>query len=422
MQRPTRVLKSLQYGRFRCLGADCEDTCCDGWAVTVDRPAYERFQQCSDPAWRSSFEKFVTVNAEPAEHSYATIQLSGTTCPFLSEGLCSVHQRFGEEFLPVTCASFPRVWNVVDQTLEQSLDPGCPEAARLVLLDPGRAVFEEADLERRDFSEARLASVETAAGGHSKTYRHFGAVRKFVIGLLQNRALPLAKRVQILSFFCEKLQEAAAGGAERQIPELVQGYEAAVNGGLFDQVLNQLSAIPAARLETVLELIVSRITSDFTNKRFLETYKTFMEGIEWTSHSTMEEIAARQANAYARYYAPFLERHGYMLEHYLVNYVYRGLFPFGPQESTDGLRKQNIQRSIQESFLLLAVYFAVIQTLLAGLAGFHKDAFGPPHVIQVVYTFTRTFEHSLAFPTRMMEILKARGWDNAMGAAVLVNG
>src|SRR5215471_2945898 len=109
MRNPTRFLEPRHFGKFQCLGADCEDTCCDGWAVTIDRSTYEKYQACSDPDWRGRFEKLVTINQSTTDHDYARIQLAATTCPFLAEGLCSIHKTLGEEYLSVTCASFPRV-------------------------------------------------------------------------------------------------------------------------------------------------------------------------------------------------------------------------------------------------------------------------------------------------------------------------
>jgi len=421
MRRPTRILEPRHFANFHCLGGDCEDTCCDGWAVTIDQPTFEKYQNCPDAGWRASFDQFVKIQpAGASAHDYARIELASTTCPFLTEGWCAIHKELGEEYLSVTCDRFPRVWNVVDDVLEQSLDLGCPEAARVALLDPEPMAFREEAGVAEKFTTMRIAAIDTAAGaGQAKPYRHFGAVRGFVIRLLQNRALPLWKRLLILGFFCDKVQE-MAGAAEAQIPDLVLAYEQAVAAGLFDDTVNQLGARTAVQLETVLELVVARITSDFTNKRFLACYKEFMDGIGWGANSTMAEIDARNREAYARYCGPFLNRHEHILEHYLVNYVGRTLFPFGPQESTYTLRDQNIERSIHAEFLLLAVYFAIIQTLLTGVAGFHKEAFGAAQVIQVIYTFTRTFEHSLTFPQRVMQTLAEKGLDNPAGVAVLV--
>src|SRR5689334_5783082 len=123
MRDLTRSLEPRHFAEFRCLGADCEDTCCDGWAVTIDKRTYAKYLHCPDVEWRGRFQNFVTINtADPTDQDYARIQLAGTTCPFLSEGLCSIHRDLGEGYLSVTCASFPRVWNAVDETLEKSLD------------------------------------------------------------------------------------------------------------------------------------------------------------------------------------------------------------------------------------------------------------------------------------------------------------
>ncbi len=422
MREVRQSLEPKHFAEFRCLGAECEDTCCDGWAVAIDKATYGKYEHCPDPVWKARFQQLVTINtANPANHDYARIELAGTTCPFFSDGLCSIHKDLGEEYLSVTCASFPRVWNAVDDILEKSLDLGCPEAARRALLNPEPMIFQEASLNGRDFSSARIAAIDTSSALHpGKPYRHFRPVRAFVVWLLQNREFPLWKRLLILGFFCDKLQEVSPAATEPQIAELLQAYQAAVSGGLFEDTLSQMRAHTAIRLETLIELIVARITSDFTNRRFLGCYKEFMDGIEWGPDATMDDICARFQDAHSRYYAPFLSRHEHLLEHYLVNYVYRNLFPFGPQESTYRLRDQNIERSIHNEFMLIAVYYSIVETLLAGMAGLHKEAFGAPQVIQVIYTFTRTFEHSLTFSQQVIQTLDEKGLNNPAGVAVLV--
>lgn len=424
MREVTRSSAPKHFGEFRCLGAECEDTCCDGWAVTIDRATYEKFEHCPDEAWRDRFQQLVTINTtDVSDHDYARIQLTSTTCPFLVEGLCSIHKNLGEEYLSVTCASFPRVWNAVDEVLERSLDLGCPEALRRVLQDPQPMAFSEGPLIAGDFSAARMAAIDTGSQVHpGKPYRHFREVRGFIVGLLQNRALPVWKRLIILGFFCDKLQELGSNLSEAQVGELLQGYQAAVAGGLFEETLGQLQSHTEMRLETLVELIVARITSDFTNQRFLACYKQFMEGIEWGPKSTMAEICERYRDAYGRYCAPFLNRHEHIFEHYLVNYVYRNLFPFGPQKSTYKLRDQMIERSIHNEFMLLAVYYSTIDLLLGGMAGLHKDDFGERHIISAIYTFTRTFEHSQTFPQRVIQALDEKGMHGPAAVAVLVKG
>ena len=154
------------------------------------------------------------------------------------------------------------------------------------------------------------------------------------------------------------------------------------------------------QLEMVLELIVVRITGDFTTPQFLSCYQEFMQGIEWTPQSSMDDIGRRYASAFSQHFTPFLSRHGHMLEHYLVSYVHRTLFPLGPQESIGDPSVHHGADSMRDQCLLMMVYYAIIQTVLIGLAGFHEAELGPGHAIQVIQSVSKAFEHSVRQPRR----------------------
>lgn len=416
------ILEPRHFAAFRCIQADCEDTCCDGWAVPVDKLTYQKYRDCPDPRWRASFEKLITIHpASSTDHDYARIRLDHSACPFLSVGLCSIHRDLGEDYLPVACATFPRTWNIVDQVLELSLNLACPEAARVVLLDPEPMSFEEKPHRGGDDHLLPAGLVDTSRPGEpGKPYAHFLLARTFAVRLLQRRQLPLWKRLLILGFFSDKLQEMAFGNDDAQIPDMIAAYDQASSTGSFDVLLDPLSANLSLRLETVVELILARITSDFTNLRFRQSYQEFMDGLLWTPESTMEQLTARFLALRTQYFEPFLDAHGHMLEHYLVNYAHRTLFPFGPQETTSGLGERTGRRSIHEQFMLLAVYYAIIETLLVGLTGFYKEAFNQEHVIRVIYTSARTFEHSLTFSGRIFQLLEEKGLNSVQSAAVLL--
>ena len=145
-----------------------------------------------------------------------------------------------------------------------------------------------------------------------------------------------------------------------------------------------------------------------------------MDGLEWTTESTMEDLGFRYAKVYSQYYAPFMSQHEYMLEHYLVNYTHGSLFPFGPQESTQNLGVPRIGNSITKQYMLMTVYYATIKTVLIGMSGFHKGEFGAAHVIKLVQSCAKTFEHSVAFPARAFEILSNHGLKNCVSMAMLL--
>lgn len=389
MHKPGKLLQPRSFEAFRCIGSDCEDTCCDGWGIVIDRSTYAKYEQHGDPR----LTELITIDETGGDDDhYAKIKLAGTRCPFLSEGLCSIQSELGEEYLSKTCSTYPRISSVIDDVLQRTLDLSCPEAARLVLLNPDPMEFLEETCDEDLSRIANLSAFDTALPGDDKPYDHFWEIRDQVVSVLQDRSQPVSKRLITLARLCD-LEET---------PQVVQELP------------------PAAQLEIVLELIVARISSDFTNRRFLECYEEFMLGMEWTASSTMEDLGTRFTEAYRQYYAPFMDQHEYMLENYLVNYVHKALFPFGPQQSSHQVSYRLSERSIREHCMLLIAYFAIIKTVLIGMAAFHTTAFGAGHVVKLIQSFSRAFEHSLKYPNQVNEILASKGMTSAASLGVLV--
>jgi lysine-N-methylase len=191
--KPVKRLQPRSYHAFRCIGADCEYTCCVGWIVNIDKPTYEAYQRCDDPQIGPRLHELVTINTgHPSDDDYARIKLSGPACPFLSEGLCSIQKKLGEEYLSFMCSAYPRVTNVVDDVLQRSLDLSCPEAARIVLLDPNPMQFDEDEGPPRDPRLGAMSILNTMAPTSNREsdnpYQYFREIRGFVIWLLQYRA------------------------------------------------------------------------------------------------------------------------------------------------------------------------------------------------------------------------------------------
>jgi lysine-N-methylase len=311
------------------------------------------------------------------------------------------------------------VMNVVDDVLERSLDLACPEAARLVLLDPQPMEFDEEAGAPGGRTMASIPALFTQNGNSGKPYRYFREIRAFVIWLLQYRVDPLWKRLIVLGSFCDQLHKSAASGHDAEVLEVLSGYRDAVERDLFAGARGQ-PAQPAAHLETMLELIVGRITSDSTSPRFRACYQEFMRGLDWTAETSMSDLGARYSAAICEYYAPFTSAHEYLLEHYLVSYVHRTLFPLGPEESRAELSSHRVARPIRDEGLILLVHYGIIQTLLIGSAAFHKEDFGASQVVRVIQSFAKVFEHSIPFPGNALEVLKTKNIENCAGLAMFL--
>jgi len=410
-------LQPRYYGNFRCLADACPDTCCEGWRVGLDKKTYEKYQQCSDPVLQPAFQRLITINPpSTSADQYATFTTSNARCTFLSDGLCSIQNRLGEQYLGAACAAFPRVANLANSVVERSLDLSCPEAARLALVDPTPLEFclvgaSTAGIQK-DVAQPSYGRLFNAAD------ERITEVRRFVLSLLQNRKYPLSKRLILLGHLCDKLCEIGTDGNYRVVPELLQGFAFAIEAGLFDDHLSRCIVSPAAQLGIVLELIAERVKSDFTHRRFLQFYQEFIDGICWMPSATLEELGVHYAEAYREQYAPFMSRHEYMLENYLVNNAFKLLFPFGSQGMNRVLNVEG-PRAVPVHYMLLTSYFSIIKTMLIGLAGNRGAAFGAEDVIRGVQLCSKTFEHSVTYPKRILEILATHGIEAPAGMSLL---
>jgi lysine-N-methylase len=232
------------------------------------------YQRCDDAELGPRLHELVTIRTDStSDDNYARINLNGPSCPFLSEGWCAIQKKLGESYLAIMCSAYPRVMNVVDDVLQRSLDLSCPEAARIVLLDPAPMQFDEEEGPPRDPRLAQLSVLRTSNGKSDKPYEHFRDIRAFVIWILQYRAFPLWKRLVILGSLCDQLQVLAATGRHSEAREVLDAYREGMERDLSGQALNKQHPQPAVQLEMVLELIVGRISSDFTAPPLLACYQ-----------------------------------------------------------------------------------------------------------------------------------------------------
>jgi lysine-N-methylase len=394
---------------FRCLGADCEDSCCGDWGVSIDRQTYAKYQACGDTEMQSKLQRFIALNPIPSnDEDFARIALVENRCPFLAESLCSIQLKLGESYLSNACAAYPRAAVVIDGVEERSLHLSCPEAARLVLLNPGPS--ETGCAPATD--EIRIAG---AAILDSRESPDFHELRSLCLKILNRRNIPRSQRLAVLARLADDFNTLLRRGASAcDIRQFIAHRED----------LRAFDAAPAPanlplQLEAVLDLIVARISSDFTARRFLDCYREFMQGLKWGPESTMEELHTRYQESAARHYASFDRQHAYVLDNFLINYATRTVFPYGHRELDGKLQIRYVENAIVRQYLLLAAHYATIQTLLIGMAGFHREAFGTEHVVRLVQSYAKAFLHSTSYPAKALEILASHGIRQAPDAALL---
>lgn len=412
MAKTRKILQPQYVGKFQCIGSACEDSCCIGWRVQIDKDTYQAFRHCADEQLRLQMDKKVTrnrTNANPANYAKIVLNSDGA-CPFIDEEkLCTIQRKIGEKFLSVTCTTYPRTCNTINGTAEKSLTMSCPEATRRALLNPNLMEFDELeeDIANRhnegvviNISDIKLAQ---------RPQKYFWDLRIFIISLLQNRTYQLWQRLIVLGLFCNELTQMVSASEVHNIPKLIGTYtdrleQDVVFRSELDSIPNQLTI----QMELMKELADERIFKGVNSQRFLDCFGEFLNGIQYTTEATKEEIGARYAEAYDTYYKPFMQEHEYILENYLVNYVFKNLFPI------------NGEKHIFDNYVLLIVHYAMIKMLLIGMAGFHKKNFGIDHVIMLIQTFAKVIEHNNAYVKQAFKLLKANNMNSLAYMTILI--
>ena len=315
-----KVRQPKYFDRFLCTGADCEDTCCVGWGIPVDQETYGKY--LSLPGHRigdRALSSLVEINpAGSSTGNFAKLRLDGARCPALESNLCTIQQSLGEPYLPDLCSKYPRALNVIGDVVERSLHLSCPEAARLVLDDPRAMIFHERTEERLPHRSVSLNLVSDDPD--DCLYR----IRALLMELIQERSRPLWQRIVSLEFAIGRLADVDLAHSVAILEDFLTSFRQ----GSFDPALAALKPDPVFQLETVLELVVARIGSDYTAPRFLECYKDFMLGLAWTPETSMVELADRYYRHSQNTFLPFIRRHEHLLENYVVNYIFRTVFPY----------------------------------------------------------------------------------------------
>jgi lysine-N-methylase len=391
-------LQPIFYNAFQCIGAACEDTCCEGLGVYVDKATYEKYQIHSEGELATKLHQLVTIKDTASDSAYASIQLAGARCPFLADGLCSIQKHLGEDHLSHTCATYPRILNTFDRQRERSLDLSCPEAARLALLNDKPIEF-----------SGSFVSEGSEIG-----------VRKLVLQLLQTRRYPISKRLILVGHVCDKWSELEGSlASEKAKGEFLEHFCFAVNSGLYDAHLQQRTAHPATQLSIVLDLMVARLHLDYTPPRYLDLYREMVSGLELVAGASPETFGLSYSTAYSRFYAPFMKHNEHMLENYLVSYAFKTMFPFGAPSVSRVLNSPTLADNFLAQYMLMASYYSISKAVMIGLAGQHKSNFGAQHVVRSIQSISRTLEHCEIYPRRLLRILANKGIKNSAQMDVL---
>jgi len=196
------------FNDFQCVAAECEDTCCAGWAIMIDEDTMEKYEKHS-----GTFGNRLRNSINWEEGCFLQYD---KRCAFLNEqNLCDIHIEAGEHMLCDTCRNYPRHKEEFEGIREGSLSLSCIEAAKIILgcAEPVEFITmedEEEDEEFEDFDYLLFTKLSDA--------------REKMIGMLQNREIDIMIRIAMTLDFAARLQDALDEDKVFQMDEMIEAF------------------------------------------------------------------------------------------------------------------------------------------------------------------------------------------------------
>ena len=197
------------YHEFTCIAGACEDTCCAGWQIVVDKESLEKYKKVP-----GTFGERVKRSVNWKEETFE--QDKNKRCAFLNEkNLCDMYTALGEESLCRTCKMYPRHVEEFEDVREVTLSVSCPEVARILMSkkEPVRFLTYEDEKEQydHDFDPFLYSKLVDA--------------RQVMIDILQDRKKKLKLRVGLVLAISYDLQECIENEDIFSIDDVLDNYQ-----------------------------------------------------------------------------------------------------------------------------------------------------------------------------------------------------
>ena len=364
---------------FECIGSECPDTCCAGWAVIVDSKSFEEYEntpgEFGDKLRANMFEKDMC--------HYMKLK-NDKRCPFLNEkNLCDIYINLGKDKMCQTCQNFPRITKTVGDIIFYKLNISCPVVAGKILGRKEKIEFDFVEREGITSGETDWKLFNTLIAGFTTS-----------IDIMQNRSLELSDRLGLIVILNDLLKENIWSG--RDSDEMLASFK---NGDFSEYVgeLRKIKADPLIKLKFITNFVGSL---DKIND--IDSMTPLLEGLYdvLRSGKDMEDIADTICR-------PLSEGDSIMYEQYCAYFLFSHYME--AYESHDPFE-----------YVAILVYMLCLQNCLCAVKAANGRELSLDEYVEVFGKFARFFEHSVN-GRRMHELYRLKNDEGLSDTEFLIS-
>ncbi|NFG22479.1 FliB family protein [Clostridium botulinum] len=403
MKKSVKIIYPSYIDKFQCIGGKCEDNCCIGWDIDIDKETFKRYHKVKDETMKKMFQKNVHNNKFCTNENldYGRIKLNkAKRCPFLDdENYCLIQGKFGEDYLSSVCTQFPRVLNKVDDHYEICLDSACPEAARIILRSQEKIEFKESEKSLGKYTMSGV--LDTRLSEFKNTpIKYFKEIRDFSIKIIQNRKLNISSRLYVLGDFLNELEDLEIN----KIKEFINKYDIEAEAKYYKRERMNY-ALQVSFFKNVVDSL--DIVNETDSDKFKNYTKELLKGYNIKDNDSVIENAEKYINAFEKYTDIYIENNSYIFENYFVNFIYNNLFPFSESDY------------MFEGYIMLLFRYSLMRFYLVGKYIYNeKDS--KEEMIEFIQVFIKAVEHDKNYRSEILEYIKENSFDNMEFAKMIL--
>ncbi|MBU5487094.1 flagellin lysine-N-methylase [Clostridium sp. MSJ-8] len=383
---------------FRCIADKCEDTCCAGWDIDIDKVTFKRYFKVNNQEMKKMFQKNVHNNqyCTSEDIDYGRVKLKNNKrCAFLDDNnLCIIYSNIGEDYLSNVCTCYPRITNIIDGNYEMTLDVSCPEAARKVLSlkDGIEFITEKVTLNKHIIS----GNIDTRSKElKGSIFMHFKEIRQKSIDIIENKKYSLDERLYVLGVFLDNITELGDGDV-RAVGRYIDNFNTKDALALY-MADDMRYMIQISFFKGLLDKL--DVFKEVASKTFKAYTEKVLKGYDFVDNIT--EKSQEYVEAYKKYNNDIMSKYGYIFENYLINFIYNNLFPFSENDVAF------------HGYIMLLIRYSYMRFFLVGLM-LDGEELDEEKIITFIQTFLKTTEHHKTYYTDVLEEVVQNEYDNMM--------
>lgn len=344
------------YHEFECTAAQCEDTCCAGWQIMIDKKSLEKYKKVP-----GHFGKRLRRSVDWREGAFK--QSEDKRCAFLNrENLCDLYTALGKNSLCTTCRRYPRHVEEFENVREITLSVSCPEVAKILLAKTEPAQFLTYEKEgEEEFEEFDPFLYSVLVDG-----------RETMMRILKNRELELGVRITLIWGLAHDMQRRVNMGEMFSCEELFERYES--------ERAIEFASRKAKGPEYAFAKKIFRVLHRLEKLR--DDWEPYLYETERLLFSKGEEEYDNIHRAFAKWLENEMSSWEIMLEQMLVYFV----FTYFCGAVYDGNAFAKMRLSVWSIFL--------IYEMMAARWIKNEQALDMEDVVEIVYRYSREIEHS----------------------------